>query len=41
MTRREWFAFKKKITRFRIMDKYLFRNNIKNMPFRKIIDLVE
>jgi hypothetical protein len=41
MTRKEWFVFKKEITRFRIMNKYLFRNNIKNMPFRRIINLVE
>jgi hypothetical protein len=41
MTRREWFVFKKEITRFRVMDKYLFRNNIKNVFFRRVIDLVE
>jgi hypothetical protein len=41
MTRREWFVFKKKITKFRIINGYLFRNNIKNVSFRKIINLVE
>jgi hypothetical protein len=41
MTRREWFAFKKKIPKFRVMDRYLFRNNTKNMSFRRVINLVE
>jgi hypothetical protein len=41
MTRREWFAFKRETTRFRIIDRYLFRNNTKNMPLRKIINSVE
>jgi hypothetical protein len=41
MTRREWFAFKKEVTRFRVMDEHLFRNNIKNVPFRRVINLVE
>jgi hypothetical protein len=41
MTRREWFVFKKKITRFRVMNGYLFRNNTKNVSFRKIINLIE
>jgi hypothetical protein len=41
MTRREWFAFKREITRFRVIDRHLFRNNIKNVPLRRVIDLVE
>jgi hypothetical protein len=41
MTRREWFAFKKETTRFRIMNRHLFRNNTKNVSFRKIINLIE
>jgi hypothetical protein len=41
MTRREWFAFKKKILRFRVMNRYLFRNNTKNMSFRKIINSIK
>jgi hypothetical protein len=41
ITRREWFAFKKEITRFRVMNEYLFRNNIKNVFLRKIINSVE
>jgi hypothetical protein len=41
MTRREWFAFKREVTRFRVLDRYLFRNNTKNVSFRRVIDLVE
>jgi hypothetical protein len=41
MTRREWFAFKKKATRFRVIDRHLFRNNTKNISFRRIINLIE
>jgi hypothetical protein len=41
MTRREWFAFKREITKFRVMNRYLFRNNTKNVLFRRVIDLVE
>ena len=35
---REQFIFKREITRFRVMDKHLFRENIKNVPFRRVID---
>ena len=38
MIYREWFSFKREITRFRVVDKHLFRENIKNMFFRKIIN---
>jgi hypothetical protein len=41
MTRKEWFAFKKETTRFRIMNEHLFRNNTKNVSFRKVINLIE
>jgi hypothetical protein len=41
MTRREWFAFKREITRFRVMNGYLFRNNIKNVFLRRVINSVK
>ena len=41
MIYREWFVFKREAMRFRVMDRYLFRNNIKNVPFRRVINLVE
>jgi hypothetical protein len=41
MTRREWFVFKREATRFRVINGHLFRNNIKNVSFRRVIDSVE
>ena len=41
MTHREWFIFKREVTRFRVVDKHLFRENIKNVPLRRVIDFFE
>jgi hypothetical protein len=41
MTGKAWHAFKKEATRFRVIDGHLFRNNIKNVPFRRVIDSLE
>ena len=38
ITHQEWFIFKKETTRFRVIDKHLFRENIKNIFFRRVID---
>jgi hypothetical protein len=41
ITGKKWHAFKKKATRFRVIDGHLFRNNTKNVPFRRVIDSPE
>jgi hypothetical protein len=41
ITGKEWHAFKKEATRFRVIDGHLFHNNTKNVPFRRVIDSPE
>ena len=41
ITGKAWHAFKKEATRFRVIDGYFFRNNTKNVFFRRVIDSPE